>query len=225
MQHRLVFLILLISGFKVQGQVNYFNIDSNKFNKPLMLTLDSLYQDDQAPRYRYLAAVKNKESTRRIDSLRDIMRKQDAKNLEKANAILGKYSWLGPQTVGMNASQGLFLVIQHADLATQQKYLPIIRAAEKKGEILSSNRAILEDRINIREGKKQVYGSQGFTDKQTGKSYIYPIADPDHVDDLRKSAGLEPMKAYVKNMRIEWDVEDYKKMLPEIEKMAAQHKL
>jgi hypothetical protein len=224
MQHRLVFFILLISGFKIQAQVNSFSIDSNKFSKPLMLTLDSLCQDDQAPRYRYLAAVKNKEGTSRIDSLRNIMRQQDAENLKKVNAIIGKYGWLGPQRVGMNASQALFLVIQHADLATQQRYLPMIRAAEKKGEILSSNLAILEDRINMREGKRQVYGSQTFSDK-TGKTYIYPITDPDHLDDRRKSMGLGAMQEYVKAFHIEWNVDAYIKMIPEIEKIAAQYKL
>ncbi len=36
--------------------------------------------------------------------------------------------------------------LQHADLPTQEKYLPMIRQAEKDGKTLSSNLALLEDR-------------------------------------------------------------------------------
>jgi hypothetical protein len=125
----------------------------------------------------------------------------------------------------MQGSQALFLVIQHADLPTQRKYLPMIRKAEQKGEILSSNLAILEDRINMREGNPQQYGSQAFTDKQSGKLYFYPIADLNHLEERRKRMGLVPMAEYAKLMNLEWSPEQYKKMLPEIEKIAARHKL
>ena len=36
--------------------------------------------------------------------------------------------------------------------------------------------------------------------------------------------GLAPMKDYAKLLQIEWDLNAYKKMLPEIEKIAAQKK-
>jgi hypothetical protein len=51
------------------------------------------------------------------------------------------------------------MVIQHADLPMQERYLPMIRKAERDGEILSSNLAIMEDRIAMRHGEKQIYGS------------------------------------------------------------------
>lgn len=159
-----------------------------------------------------------------LDSLTTIMHQHDKENLKTANAILAKYGWLGPQKVGMNASQALFLVIQHADLNTQLHYLPLIRRAEKNDEIESSNLAILEDRINMRQGRKQDYGSQGFTDKQTGKMYIYPVSNPDKLDYRRKSMGMLSMKEYEKSMNVDWDVDAYKKMLPELEKIVAQQK-
>jgi hypothetical protein len=146
--------ILLILAIKGTAQVISFEIDSNKFNKPIMTILDSLYKNDQSSRYNYLDAVKSKASPFVIDSLLSILRKKDRENLETAKAIISKYGWLGPQEVGMNASQGLFLIIQHADLTTQEQYLPTIRAAEKRGELQSSNLAILEDRILMRKGIK-----------------------------------------------------------------------
>jgi len=206
------FLFVCAASF---AQVTTFTIDSSKLNRSLMIVLDSVYQSDQSVRIKYLWAKRDNAQINVADSLQDVMHKTDSQNLIRVNTILTKYGWLGPQKVGITGSQALFLVIQHADLQTQQNYLPLIRTAEKNGEILSSNLAILEDRINMRTGKKQVYGSQGFTDKQTGKIYVYPIVDVDHLDERRRAMGMPPMKDYAKN----WDAEDYKRQLPEIEKI------
>jgi hypothetical protein len=43
------------------------------------------------------------------------------------------------------------------------------------------------------------------------------LADPDHVDERRASVGLQPLAAYVEHWKITWDVEAYKKQLPELE--------
>lgn len=224
MKHGFILFILLIFSITLHAQVNTFEIDSSKFNKPLMVKLDSLYQKDQGIRYEFQSAIEKQADPVKRDSLLNIMHKQDKENLALVKSLLAKHGWLSPQKVGIDASQALFLVIQHADLATQEQYLPMIRAAEKRKEILSSNLAILEDRINMRKGLKQVYGSQGFPDKQTGRMYIYPVADPDKLDERRASVGLVPMAQYTKAMNITWNLEEYKNMLPEIEKLAEKHK-
>lgn len=209
------FLFLALISNAALAQVNSFEIDSSKFNKKLMQQLDTILKDDQTFRIKWMDMIKAKASPSAVDSVKAIARQQDAKNLIKVKDIIANHGWLGPQDVGMNASQGLFLVIQHADLVTQQEYLPIVRKAEKDGKTLSSNLAILEDRIAMRTGNKQSYGSQGFKDKKTGRSYIYPIIDPDRLDSRRKAMGMPPMKSYVPD----WDLEKYKILLPEIEKI------
>jgi len=215
----------LLFATAASAQVTSFTIDSAKFNRPLKAHLDSLWEADQTPRLNYLNARQKKESTARVDSLRKVMVQQDHDNLVKAIGILDKYGWQSPQKVGLQGSQALFLVIQHADLPTQKKYLPMFREAEQKGEILSSNLAILEDRINVRDGKKQLYGSQATTDPQTGKMFFYPIADLDHLEERRKRMGLDPMTVYAKTMGMDWNMEEYKKSLPELEKTVAKPKM
>lgn len=214
---------LLCAG-GAQAQVNSFNIDNTKFNRPLKATLDSVYQLDQAPRFKFLEARQKNANPALVDSLRKVMVEHDHENLKKCIAILEKHGWQGPQQVGMEGSQALFLVIQHADLPIQKKYLPMIREAERKGEILSSNLAILEDRINVREGTSQQYGSQAFTDTQTGKLHFYPIANLGQLEERRKRMGLVPMADYAKLMRMDWNPEQYEKSLPEIEKIIARQK-
>ena len=216
------FLALSLVFFSTAAfaQVNSFNIDSSKFNKPLMPILDTIYKADQGSRYGAQNLLKAKATAAQVDSAIKAAHLADSLNLIKVTHIIDKYGWLGPQEVGVNGSQALFLVIQHANLAVQQKYLPIIRTAVKDGKTLSSNLALLEDRVNMREGKNQIYGSQLFRNKSTGKMCFYPIADPDHVDERRKTMGLQPLAEYAKFFNLAWDVEAYKKDLPEIEKAA-----
>jgi len=213
LKQAVICLTLVVSIKEIKAQVNSFEIDSSKFKKELLPVLDTIYKDDQSYRVELGKLVELKANQLQIDSLKSIIVNKDGINLVKVNDILKQHGWLGPQEVGMNGSQGIFLVIQHADLATQKRYLPLIKQAEKDGKTLSSNLAILEDRIAMREGRKQIYGSQGFKDKVTGANYIYPVIDADNLDKRRKSMGLPPMFTYVAN----WDLEEYKNKLPEIE--------
>src|ERR1051325_9407619 len=123
-----------------------------KLNKPLALRLDSIYNDDQ----------KCRELAMRFDndSIGRIIMKQDSVNLVKVVAILDKYGWLGSDEVGSQGNSALFLVIQHADLKTQEKYLPMIKEAVKNGKAEPSQLALLIDRIEMRNNRPQVYGSQ-----------------------------------------------------------------
>jgi hypothetical protein len=47
----------------------------------------------------------------------------------------------------------------------------------------------------------------------------------DQLDNRRKSMGLLPMHEYAKAMNMNWNLEAYKKLLPELEKIAAKQKL
>ena len=216
-------LLICVFVFHIAGhsQVTGFKIDESRIKTELLPTLDTLYNEDQSLRIKYGELITSKAPQKAIDSIHTIIKQKDSINLIKVTKILNQYGWLGPQDVGFNGSMALFLVIQHADLKTQQKYLPMIKKAEKEGKTLSSNLAILQDRIAMREGKKQIYGSQGFKDKTTGISYTYPMINPDKLDKRRKSMGLKPMKEYDG----EWDLNQYKKKLPEILKIVKEQNI
>jgi hypothetical protein len=145
------------------------------------------------------------------------MMHKDSINLGKVTEILDKYGWVGVDKVGGQANQTLFLVIQHSDLKTQQKYLPMMREAVKNNNASSSSLALLEDRVALGEGKKQIYGSQIGYDNETNTEYVLPLEDPDNVDKRRATVGLGPLADYVKRWNIIWNIEEYKKQLPEIE--------
>lgn len=172
--------------------------------------MDSLYQEDQKYRFEWVKLEKEGASKETLDSIKYIVQSKDSSNLVFAEHLINEYGWLTPQDVGIQGSQALFLIIQHADLKTQKKYYPLIKQAEREGNILSSNVAILEDRIAIREGRNQTYGSQGYYDRQKQKTFIYPLQNLEDLDSLRKSMGLQPMKESFKD----WSIDDYKSYLP-----------
>jgi hypothetical protein len=105
--------------------------------------------------------------------------------------------------VGEQGNATLFLVIQHADQKTQEKYLPIMRVAVKSGKAYGRHLALLEDRVALAQGKKQIYGSQIHRDQQTGKYFVAPIEDEPNVNTRRAAVGLDPLEDYAKN----WDIE------------------
>ncbi len=74
----------------------------------------------------------------------------------------------------------------------------------KKGEIDASNVALLEDRILVREGKEQIYGTQLKTNERTGKLELSPIKDEENVDKRRQAVGLPPIAEYLKTFGLQY---------------------
>lgn len=196
------------------------DILSANYDKPLQKELLDIYTEDQGIRGDFMKIYKDPNSDKKkIDSIGKLMRKKDSINLIKIIKILDEKGWVGKDVVGAQANQTLFLVIQHSDLKYQQKYLPMMREAVKKGNANPGNLAYLEDRVALREGRRQIYGSQSSKNKMTNKLHISPMIDPDNVDKRRAEVGLGTMAEYAAKMNIEWNLEAYKKELPEIEKL------
>jgi len=187
-------------------------------DKTLVATLDTIFQEDQGLRIQ-IDEVEKKYG-RNSDEIKahwkTIMEK-DSLNLIKIQKILDEYGWLGPDIIGDQGNLTLFLVIQHADLETQEKYLPMMREAVSKGNANASNLALLEDRIALRKGGKQIYGSQIGMIQESGEFYVLPLVDPDNVNKRRSEVGLGSIQDYISMWGMTWNVEEYKKKLPEYE--------
>jgi hypothetical protein len=202
-------LIKKIKQNKEKKEVNY--------NKPLVAILDTIYIEDQ--KYRSQINDINKKygwKSKEMNALWDIISEKDSINLIKVKQILDQYGWLGADVVSDQGNSTLFLVIQHSDQATQEKYLPMMREAVKNGKAKGSSLALLEDRVALGQGKRQIYGSQISRDPETQEYYISPLEDPDNVDKRRSEVGLGPLSEYVNHWQIKWDVEQYKKDLPKL---------
>lgn len=211
------FLLFTLSGFLnllCFGQDTSYNL--------LIKQLDTIYKDDQVYRNQ-LETIRKKYANdslqlkSKMNAMSQLMLEKDSINQAKVAAILDKYGWLGIDVIGSNGSAALFLVIQHANLAIQLKYLPMMREAVKNGNALGSDLALLEDRVAIREGKKQIYGSQLAWNMIKNEYIVLPLLDPDNVDKRRAEMGLPSLGIYLDYFGLKWDAEQYKKDLPAIE--------
>ncbi|NJW51955.1 DUF6624 domain-containing protein [Salinimicrobium oceani] len=175
------------------------------------LLLETVYSDDQ--KYRVEAGEIQEKYGRDSEEVKEhweLINKQDSVNLIKVEQVLTKYGWLGADLIGRNANSAFFLVIQHADLETQEKYLPMLREAVQKGAASPPDLALLEDRVALRQGKEQIYGSQIGRNQETGEYYVSPLMDPENVNQRRAEVGLGPIEDYISNWDLTWDAEAFK---------------
>lgn len=115
----------------------------------------------------------------------------DIRNTKKMKDIVKKYGWPGKSLVGENGAHGAWLLIQHSvhDLKFQKKCLVLLKQAVKTGEASKKHLAYLIDRILVNSGKKQIYGTQFYKNKN-GKLDLKPIRDRKNADKRRKKMGL-----------------------------------
>jgi hypothetical protein len=200
-------LILTIALFSCNGEAPNKKIEKNiietKPTELLKKELDSVLIEDQ--KYRQMAVdLEKKIGNENFQvEMNELMRKEmqiDSSNLFVVKGILDKYGWLGADEVGSDANATLFLVIQHSDLKTQEEYFPLMKEAVKNGKARAADLALLTDRIEMNNGRPQVYGSQMV--EQNGKYVIYTMTDEPNVNKRRAEVGLEPLEEYAK----QWDI-------------------
>lgn len=196
-------LIVLVQANKYEAE--------KYLDKPLVAKLDSIYELDQALRKQIpLVETTYGRDSKEMKAHWKKINETDKKNLVEVKKILDERGWLGPKVVGRRGNSTLFLVIQHSDLETQLAYLPMMREAVKQGNAKGSSLALLEDRVALGQGKKQIYGSQVGRDPQTGEFYVAPLIEPEKVNERRASVGLRPIEDYVSRWGVVWDVEKHK---------------
>lgn len=182
------------------------------YDKPLQKKLLEVLRTDQMYRMQIDSVQKNYGTdSPEWKELIGKMTETDSINTIIVTGILDSISWAGKSVIGAEANSAIFLVIQHANLIVQEKYLPLMREAVRDGNASASSLALLEDRVLIRNGKKQLYGSQIGFDKETNKNYVLPLEDPDNVDKRRAEMGLGPLSDYIKMWQMTWNAEEFKK--------------
>lgn len=124
----------------------------------------------------------------------------DSVNMIKAKTIIAKYGFPGFDLVGEEYSNGFWAIIQHCDndVEFQQRVLELLRKQVRLHNASAANYALLQDRVLINTGKKQLYGTQVRYNPQTKNAKPLPIEDSVNVDNRRKSVGLSPLNEYLK---------------------------
>jgi hypothetical protein len=179
-------------------------LKESRVDEQLKEELEKMFESDQENRLKMWEVVqKEGQDSPLFLELALKQKENDKANIERLVEIIEHHGWPGLGMVGEKASNGAFLVLQHADLPLQEKFLPMLREAKEAGEMKGEVVALLEDRVLMRQGKKQIYGSQ-ITTNAEGLAEPWPIEDEPNVDKRRAALGMEPMAAYMRHIGVEY---------------------
>jgi len=130
----------------------------------------------------------NREILARMDMI-------DRRNTLRMKSIIKEYGWPGPALVGWDGTEAAFFLVQHADHRTQKELLPLMQKEFRAGNLSGPNYALFIDRVLVKDGRPQVYGSQ-VRQWEAGEPVLYPIEDEANVDKRRAEVGLSPLAEY-----------------------------
>ncbi len=168
----------------------------------------ALERDQQLRKQTQSSSASATERQPSPDARQQLLRDQqkiDLANLKLLDSIVCQLGWLGIDAVGQRASLAAFLIVQHAELAVQETYLPTLQKAAASKQLQPSQVAILEDRINIRNKRSQRYASQLCFLKGGGYAW-QPVENEDEaaIDAARETVGLGTIKSYAASFKIEY---------------------
>ena len=120
------------------------------------------------------------------------------RHADRLEQLLADGGWPTAARVGEVAARGAWLVAQHADtqLSVQRLALRLLGEAARRGEAPAQQLAMLEDRVAVTAGRHQTYGTQ-VADVVDGRPVLWPVADPERLDERRSTVGLEPLATHL----------------------------
>ncbi len=174
----------------------------------LTAKLKAIRDTDQNSRQALIQQMKIPDPVK-MRQLSQQMLASDKANQAFVGSLLDKCGW--PQGLASLENNTLFLVIDHADTAFMSRYFPLLQQQADKGVVQKSDLATLQDRMLMRKGLKQLYGTQTFKNAQTQVMTVWPVEDATHLTERRQAMGLLPMDTYIQLVKntyhneITWD--------------------
>jgi FMN phosphatase YigB (HAD superfamily) len=178
---------------------------TKRTNGDIQAELEAMYDTDQS-QLKEIGELRKRYGSDDAPEMTDLWRKQlliNKTNIERLVKIIEEIGWPGRHVVGEKGANAAFLILQHADYAFQKKYFPLLREAVRKDQARPWNLGLLEDRILIREGKKQIYGSQ-WRKNDKGIMEPHPIGDEANVDKRRQAIHMRPIAEEAADYGVEY---------------------
>ena len=167
--------------------------DIYNYDLSLKNHLEEMLERDQAYRTQWILSRQlHHEETQYDIALRLRADSIDSLNQVEIRQILKEHGFPKKTEVGTSACEAAWIIIQHAPLDVQKEYLPMLERAATEGNIQAALVAALHDRIDVREGRPQKYGTQ------RNHNGICPLLNKKMVNQWRKEVGLPPLDEYSK---------------------------
>ncbi|PTU00610.1 hypothetical protein DBR45_21810 [Pseudomonas sp. HMWF031] len=163
-------------------------------NSELQKELVSMAKADQEVRNKIASIGWKKAPSDLLEKLRLI----DARNTDRLNEIVKKYSWVTEDLVGKKGVSAAFLIVQHSpDYKFQEEMLPLLEQSFLNGEgVTGQEFALLTDRVLVHQNKPQLYGTQ--LNILNGELVFDPILDKESVHKRRAEVGVPSLEEYKK---------------------------
>lgn len=175
---------------------------SSQFNKALHDEILEMKEHDQKARSNIIHIKVPSEE------LWTVVQEIDAQNGQRLKTIINQYGWPGVSLVGLDGSSAMWLLIQHQDqnVDFQKQCLELLKIAVNKYESAAQSLAYLTDRVNMNEGRPQIYGTQWI--QESGKFCLYAVEDIENLDQRRSQMGLCTIAEYKKQLQSVYHLED-----------------
>lgn len=157
-----------------------------------------------ALRQRLLELGRRDQAVRNVPGLADSTRSEafnrrlaaaDSANAAELMRLVRRYGWPTRKLVGVQAASAAFLVAQH-NAHIQREALRRMSALPA-GQVSPADLAALRDRVLVRQGNPQIFGTQLKRPQPGSPLEFAPILDLPHLDARRAEAGLPPLGTYM----------------------------
>lgn len=188
-----LFFILVLSSCKEAKLEKPGSSSDSPINyQEISAELEALHDEDQRYRARLTEMIINKEPF--DNEFVQEMNISDSVNKIRMIEILDQHGWISKDHISEKAFDATFLVIQHADVKTMEKFYPDFRKLASTDSTILVYAGMMQDRILMYNSKKQIYGTQASSRLDTAgypEYFIWPIENPEEVNLRRKAAGFE----------------------------------
>ena len=184
--------------FLIHKMKNNIKNDSNNYELALQDSIVKMYDKDQGIR-KYIGVFVNGKPKYNNDSLLPIMLNIDLQNQIFLTNLL--HTNHIPK-ISNEAMDMLFILIAHCDLVTQETFLPILDKTKKESEEQKYICLMIQDKICIKQGKKQKFGTQTEWNNVTGKMMLLPVEDCTYAEKIRTELDIEPLSIYLRSIKI-----------------------
>jgi hypothetical protein len=174
--------------------------DTVAFYAPIRLILNELTIEDQLVRTN-TDSLSRKYNLPKTYDRKAIILHIDSLLQRQIFPIIDKYGFVSYDIIGRKANNCLFLVVEHSNIPSMEKYFPLLQASIAKENSNPLYEALMCDRISWDRIGKQKYGTQ-FQYDTKGRKIMDPIDDIEMANKRRLALKILPLEAYMKKNNI-----------------------
>ncbi|WMN11563.1 hypothetical protein QYS49_38865 [Marivirga salinae] len=189
------YLILIISIFFIVPFCSYSQNQSDNDFKEEAKAIEKLTIKSIKLRQQVNPESENEELIKEMKIL-------DSTLLHKVTLFLNEYGWKSKKEIGELANMGLLLAIQHSSTEEMESFKEIVERAYQEDKVEKSSYALYVDRLKVRNGLPQIYGTQFYYDEKSASLRFNEIEDFENVNKRRKKVGLAKIEKYAKKNNI-----------------------